>query len=133
MLVHRRVPLFLVGDPGAENGPAAWWQRREMVVALIHAACATCEQLRRRLASRDPALRARDAGQVALELHGSGSPGLAQRVLDSLGLEPGVAFAVVADRYGEAFAAVPVHGAEADAVLAEIEAWLDHIQQQRPE
>jgi hypothetical protein len=104
-----------------------------MVVALVHAACATCEQFRERLASRGPALRARDAGQVALEVHGSGSPALAQRVLDSLGLEPGVAFAVVADRYGEVFAAIPVHGADAGAVLGEVEAWLDHIQQQCPE
>jgi hypothetical protein len=58
---------------------------------------------------------------------------LAPRIAHALGLEPGVAFAVVADRYGEAFAAVPVHGAGTDAVLGEVEAWLDHVQQQCPE
>jgi hypothetical protein len=133
MMIHRRVTLFLEGDQGAENGPAAWWQRREMVVAMVHAACAPCDRLRERLASRDRDLRAREAGQVALELDGSGLPELAKRVAVSLDLEPGVAFAVVADRYGEAFAALPVHGADADGVLGEIEAWLDHLQQQCPE
>jgi hypothetical protein len=53
--------------------------------------------------------------------------------VDSLRVEPSVAVAVVADRYGEAFASVPVHGADADGGLREIEAWLDHIQQQCPE
>lgn len=133
MRVHTRVPLFLVRVQGAESGPAAWWQRREMVVALVHAACAACDRFRERLASRDPVLRARGAGQVALELDGAGFRELAQRVVDTLGLEPGVAFAVVADRYGEALVALPVHGADADGVLGEIEAWLDHIQQQCPE
>jgi hypothetical protein len=104
-----------------------------MVVALVHAACATCNRFRERLASRNPALLARETGQVALELDGAGFPELAQRVVDSLGLEPGVALAVLADRYGEAFAAVPIHGADADGVLGELEAWLDHIQQQCPE
>jgi hypothetical protein len=70
---------------------------------------------------------------VALELDGSRFPELARRVVHSLGLEPGVPVAIVADRYGEAFAAVPVHGADADGALGDIEAWLDHIQQQCPE
>jgi hypothetical protein len=131
MLPSRKVPLFLAPDE-AGDGPAAWWQRREMVVALVHAACATCERFRERLASRDPDLRARQAAQVALEVDGS-APDLALRVAGALGLEAGAAFAVVGDRYGEAFAALPIHGQEADGVLGEIESWLDHIQQQCPE
>jgi hypothetical protein len=133
MSAHRRVPLFVVSDQGEESGPEAWWQRREMVVALVHAACAICDRFREQLASRSRALRAREAGQVALQLDGSIRRDLAPRVADALGLEPGVAFAVVADRYGEAFAAVPVHGGDTGAVLEDIEAWLDHIQQQCPE
>lgn len=133
MLSQRRVPLFLVHDHGIEDGPAAWWQRREMVVALVHRACPTCLRFRERLASRRATLRAREAGQVELLLDGSAHPELAERVVSSLGLEPGAAFAVVADRYGEVFAAVPVHGTDAAGVVGEIEAWLDHIQQQCPE
>jgi hypothetical protein len=133
MLAHSKVPLFVVSGHRTESGPAAWWQRREMVVALVHAACPTCERFRNLLASRDSALGERDAGQVALEMGGSASPELPQRVVDALGLEPGVAFAIVADRYGETFAALPVHDGDAGAVFGEIEAWLDHIQQQCPE
>jgi hypothetical protein len=137
MLTQRRVPLFLVRDDGAESGPAVWWQRREMVVALLHAACATCDRFRERLDSRAAALRARAADQVQLLLDGparrASHADLAEDVTGSLGLEPGVALAVVADRYGEAFAAVPVHGDDAERVLDEIEAWLDHVQQQCPE
>jgi hypothetical protein len=133
MLDRRRIPPFVVSDQGEEIGPGAWWQRREMVVALLHATCVICDRLRERLASHSGALREREAEQVTLSMDGSIGRDLAPRVAHALGLEQGVAFAVVADRYGEAFAAVPVHGADTDAVLSEIDAWLDHIQQQCPE
>lgn len=128
MLAQRRLPLFTYDG---EIGPAAWWQRREMVVALLDADCPACARLRHRLAARSADLRSREAGEVALELDGRGA-GLAAEAARSLGLEP-AASVIVADRYGEVFAVVPVHGAEPDAVIDEVESWIDHIQQQCPE
>jgi hypothetical protein len=131
MLTRRRVPLF-VSQRNGEAGPGAWWQRREMVVALIHADCPPCAGLRARLAARTDSLAARGTGGIALEVDGRDAE-LARDVVRSLELDPRAACAVVADRYGEAFAAVPVHGASADEVLDEVEAWVEHIQQQCPE
>jgi hypothetical protein len=105
-----------------------------MVVALLHAACAVCAELRAHLGTRSATLRAREAAEVALDMDGPGEgPMLAREVARALGLDPGLAVVIVADRFGEAFAALSVHGVNADALLDEAEAWIEHIQQQCPE
>lgn len=128
------MPLFQVGSQGGADGPAVWWQRREMLVALLHTGCGPCTLLRSGLAARGADLRARDAAELALEVDGAGPEReRSGAVARSLGLDPGAAVLIVADRYGEAFASLPIHGADAGAVLDEAESWLDHIQQQCPE
>jgi hypothetical protein len=138
MLARSRLPPFRLETERDETeraeAAAAWWQRREIIVALVHARCSECTLLRSRLASRGPLLRARGAAHAVLEMDGPGvGPELASQVARSLDVRQGVALVVVADRYGEPFAALPVHGSQADVVLDEAEAWIDHIQQQCPE
>jgi hypothetical protein len=138
MPLRRDIPLFqLEAEDGHRRGTRDAWQRREMLVALLHANCEACQRLHRELlAHRDEVevftvMIPGRAGEPVLPGALRDSEGTVTRKLaETLGSVPGTATLVVANRFGELYGHVAVHGRPTSEVLAEALEWLDLAQRQ---
>lgn len=136
METHSKVPLFqLEGADGRRYGTEDLWQRKEMLVALLHGeACARCRELRGLLAAREDEWRSQGLGLVLVELAPEGEEdSVSGRLARAFGVRPGEASLGVVDRFGEVYASLEAHARPAHEVLAEALEWVDFIQRQCPE
>lgn len=134
------VPLFeLTAEDGRPRGTLGAWQRRDMLVALLHPGCDVCQALHRALQERAPDLRTQEAEVISVVPQGrAGGPvppgalvdaeGRAARALaDVLGGEGRLG---VASRFGGLYASVDLHSGAPQRVLDEALEWLDLAQRQ---
>jgi hypothetical protein len=137
------VPLFQLPVPGGSpRGTLDAWQRRDMLVALLHPGCDICHALHRSLLARAPQLRQEEI--ELLSVVPSGQPGeplppgtledaegrVSRELAQALGASPGSARLGVANRFGKLYAALDIHGGATDAVLREALEWMDLAQRQ---
>lgn len=128
LLERREVPLFALADAtGRVDGTQRAWQRREVLLALLHGPdCVTCEHLLEHLQARSRALEEQDVHVVALEpiaregVLGDTCGRVAARVAEVLGEPPGPARLVVATRYLRIAAVFDVHAGPPEALLTEV-------------
>ncbi|HLL03303.1 MAG TPA: hypothetical protein VK539_22160 [Myxococcaceae bacterium] len=143
MADRREVPLFQLPVPeGPPRGTRDAWQRRDMLVALLHPGCDICHALHRQLMARAPGWR-----QEELEVFcvvPPGRPGeplppgalqdsegrVSRELAHALGASPGAAVLAVANRFGLLYAALDIHGGPTEAVLHEALEWVDLAQRQ---
>ncbi|MCP3142622.1 thioredoxin domain-containing protein [Pyxidicoccus xibeiensis] len=140
--MHERgeVPLFrLEAASGPPRGTLDAWQRRDMLVALLHPGCDVCQALHRALQERAPGLRKEEAEVMTVVPPGrEGVPVPPGALVD---VEGRVSYALaevfggqgrlgVASRFGGLYAAVDLHSGTPQRVLDEALAWLDLAQRQ---
>jgi hypothetical protein len=143
MPLRRDIPLFLLeAEDGTRHGTREAWQRREMLVALLHANCDGCQALHRELQARAPGWHREEVALIAVMMPGRpGEPLLpgalkdpegtvAWKLAETFGRVPGAATLAVANRFGELYGVVDVHGRPTEEVLAEALEWLDLAQRQ---
>ncbi|MBI4512259.1 MAG: hypothetical protein HY698_21680 [Deltaproteobacteria bacterium] len=141
------LPAFRLPDAqGKLTGTEDYFQRREMVMAILHEACGECAALEGALAQR---LRDLWGLGAALLVIVPGAPAHLEpqspipRVHDETGnvialleqrlaLIPGEARLIVADRFGQVHASLPAHG-DPHGTVQEILRWVDFIEMQCPE
>ncbi len=140
--MHERgeVPLFeLKMEDGRPRGTLAAWQRRDMLVALLHPGCDACQALHRVLQERAPALRTQEAEVMTVMPQGRAGepvpPGalvdvegrVARALADVFGGEGRLG---VASRFGGLHAVLDIHSGSTQRVLDEALEWLDLAQRQ---
>jgi hypothetical protein len=143
MALRRHIPLFqLEAEDGHPHGTREAWQRRDMLVALLHANCDACQGLHRELRARAPAWRQEEVEAFTVMMPGqSGEPLLpgalkdpegtvTWKLAESFGRVPGTAVLAVASRFGELYRVLDVHGRPTAQVLGEALEWLDLAQRQ---
>jgi hypothetical protein len=143
MPLRRHIPLFqLEAEDGPPRGTRDAWQRREMVVALLHANCDACQRLHRELRARAPEWHRDEVELFTVMMPGRpGEPLLpgalrdpegtvTWRLAETFGCVPGTAMLAVASRFGELYGRVAVHGQPPSEVLAEALEGLDLAQRQ---
>jgi hypothetical protein len=143
MPLRRDIPLFLLeAEDGTAHGTREAWQRREMLVALLHANCDGCQALHRELQARVPGWHREEVALFTVMMPGrSGEPLLpgaledtegtvAWKLAEAYGRVPGTATLAVANRFGELYGVVDVHGRPTAEVLTEALEWLDLAQRQ---
>jgi hypothetical protein len=137
------VPLFQLPVPdGPPRGTLDAWQRRDMLVALLHPGCDICHALHRVLMARAKAWRSEEIDVFSVvppgrpgeplppgALHDSEGR-VSQELAKELGASPGSAVLAVANRFGLLYAALDIHGGPTEAVLKEALEWLDLAQRQ---
>jgi hypothetical protein len=134
------VPLFeLAAENGRPRGTLAAWQRRDMLVALLHPGCDVCQALHRALQERAPGLRTQEAEVMTVVPQGRAgeqvppgalvdAEGRASRALsDVFGGEGRLG---VANRFGRLYTVVDIHAGATQRVLDEALEWLDLAQRQ---
>ena len=137
------VPLFQLPVPGGPpRGTLDSWQRRDMLVALLHPGCDICQALHRVLMARAPQWRQEEID--VLSVVPSGRPGeplppgaledsegrVSGELAQALGASPGSARLAVANRFAKLYAVLDIHGGPTEAVLREALEWLDLAQRQ---
>ncbi len=143
MPLRRDIPLFLLeAEDGTAHGTREAWQRREMLVALLHANCEGCQALHRELQARVPGWHREEVALFTVMMPGRpGEPLLpgalkdtegtvAWKLAEAYGRVPGTATLAVANRFGELYGVVDVHGRPTAEVLTEALEWLDLAQRQ---
>jgi hypothetical protein len=143
MPLRRDIPLFLLeAEDGTAHGTREAWQRREMLVALLHANCEGCQALHRELQARGPGWHREEVALFTVMMPGRpGEPLLpgalkdtegtvAWKLAEAYGRVPGTATLAVANRFGELYGVVDVHGRPTAEVLTEALEWLDLAQRQ---
>ncbi|HEX8439978.1 hypothetical protein [Archangium sp.] len=143
MPLRRDIPLFqLEAEEGPRRGTRDAWQRREMLVALLHANCDACQGLHRELLAHVPAWHRDEVALFTVMMPGRGGepplPGALRdpegavtwRLAEAFGCVPGTAMLAVASRFGELYGRVAVHGRRPCEVLAEALEGLDLAQRQ---
>ncbi len=143
MPLRRDIPLFqLEAEEGHRRGTRDAWQRREMLVALLHANCDACQGLQRELLARAPGWHRDEVEVFTVMMPGRpGEPPLpgglkdpegtvTWKLSEAFGCVPGTATLAVANRFGELYGRVAVHGRPTSEVLAEALEWLDLAQRQ---
>jgi hypothetical protein len=139
---QREVPLFTLADAaGREGGTQKHWQRKDMLLALLHpGGCPQCHRLLALLQERRGELEEQDIALVALApgrmddvregvLLDTGAT-VASAVARVLGEDADTARLVVATRYLRLTAAFDVHSMDPESLLSEVlEAmWLAQVQ-----
>ncbi len=139
--VHREVPLFALEDGhGGRVGTQSAWQRADLMWATLHPpGCERCDALEARLMDAQASMAAPDV----LFLRTRDAPGgpagslfdpegrQARRLTQALGEVREVPRLVVASRFLELYAALPVHGSESVAsLMSQALSWLDLVQRQ---
>ncbi|NMO22129.1 hypothetical protein HPC49_36155 [Pyxidicoccus fallax] len=140
--MHERgeVPLFrLEAEGGGPRGTLDAWQRRDMLVALLHPGCDVCQALHRILQERAPGLRTGEAEVMAVVPQGAAGvqvpPGALVDVEGRVSRSLAEAFGGegrlgIASRFGGLYAAVDIHSGPTQRVLDEALEWLDLAQRQ---
>lgn len=139
----KRIPLMPLEGVG---GPGAWWQRKEMLIALLHRGCDPCRRFEGALTEAVAEDPNRELGVALLpigECQPDGTPGrqlevardavaLTRALQSALGLEPGSAYVVVADRFADVARVRPVHDAPERVAREALDA-VDAVELQCPE
>ncbi|MFP2925960.1 hypothetical protein ACLESO_12225 [Pyxidicoccus sp. 3LG] len=140
--MHERgeVPLFrLETADGHSRGTLDAWQRRDMLVALLHSGCDVCQEVHRALQERAPGLRTEEAEVLTVVPRGHDAvpapPGalvdvegrVSRALAEVFGGEGRLG---VASRFGGLYAAVDIHSSTPERVLEEALEWLDLVQRQ---
>ncbi|HLM46727.1 MAG TPA: hypothetical protein VK458_22845, partial [Myxococcaceae bacterium] len=101
MPLRRDIPLFLLeAEDGTAHGTREAWQRREMLVALLHANCEGCQALHRELQARVPGWHREEVALFTVMMPGRpGEPLLPGALKDTEG--------TVAWKLAEAYGRVP--------------------------
>lgn len=143
--MHERgeIPLFQLDAPdGRRRGTLDAWQRREMLVALLHPGCDVCQALHRSLVDRTPELHRDEVDVFAVVRPGApeapvppgalvDAEGRVTRTLsEALHLAPDAAVLAVANRFSKLYAVVDLHSGPTAAVLKEAMEWLQLAQLQ---
>ena len=140
--MHERgeIPLFrLEAAEGSPRGTLDAWQRRDMLVALLHPGCDVCQALHRVLQERAPRLRTEEAEvMVVVPQRGAGVPVPPDALVDVEGrvsrslaeVFGGEGRLGIASRFGGLYAAVDIHSGSTQRVLDEALEWLDLVQRQ---
>ncbi|WP_044192679.1 hypothetical protein [Hyalangium minutum] len=137
------VPLFQLPVPGGPpRGTLDAWQRRDMLVAVLHPGCDICHALHRMLMARAPGWRSEEIEVFSVVPPGRlGEPlppgalqdsegRVSQELMKELGASPGGAVLAVANRFGTLYAVLDIHSGPTEAVLKEALEWLDLAQRQ---
>ncbi|MBN1208392.1 MAG: hypothetical protein JXB05_26260 [Myxococcaceae bacterium] len=137
------VPLFQLPVPGEHpRGTLDAWQRRDMLVALMHPGCDICQALHRALMARAPRWRSEEIEVFSVVPPGQpeeplplgalqDSEGRISRELaQALGASPEAALLAVANRFGKLYAVLNIHGGPTEEVLREALEWMDLAQRQ---
>ena len=111
------LPLFTESGEGTEP----LWQRKDMLVGLLHPGCPTCEAIASELRARRPKLWLQEVGTVVAPW-GSAAGG---KLSSALGIAPGEARLIVADRFLKPWRLIDAHREDA---LDESLAWMDYAQ-----
>jgi hypothetical protein len=140
---RREVPLFqLPVAGGPPRGTLDAWQRRDMLVALLHPGCDICQALQRTLMDRAPRWRQEEIEVISVVPPGRpgelAPPGaledsegrISRELAQELGASPGAARLAVANRFGTLYAVLDIHSGPTEAVLREALEWLDLAQRQ---
>src|SRR4051812_28682569 len=91
------------------------WQRREMVVSLLHADCERCAQVRERLEKREGIL---GDPEVFVLLLDATAPGDDQRRLrEAAGVDEDQALIVLGNRFLELYKVLDAHSESVDGLL----------------
>ncbi|WP_224244956.1 thioredoxin domain-containing protein [Hyalangium gracile] len=143
MAERAEVPLFQLPVPGGQpRGTLDAWQRREMLVALLHPGCDICQALHRSLMERAPRLRQEEVDVFSIVPSGQQGeplpPGalgdaegrISRELAQAIGAAPGEARLAVANRFGMLYATVNIHSGPTKAVLQDALEWLDLAQRQ---
>jgi hypothetical protein len=144
MALRRHIPLFeLEAEDGQTHGTREAWQRRDMLLAVLHANCDTCQGLHRELRARAPAWHQEEVEALTVMMPGApGAPLLPGALRDDeagtvtwklaecFERVPGTAVLAVANRFGELYRVLDVHGRPTAQVLGEALEWLDLAQRQ---
>ncbi len=108
------------------------WQRRDLVLALLHeeGACARCDEVAQALApQRLPKGPLTDHELAVRVVRGPSGMGLR----DAVGAKAEAAVAIVSDRFLELFAVLDAHGQKGAPVsdfVGELEGWADAVARQ---
>jgi len=143
MTFQGEMPLFrLRSGDGQDRGTLDAWQRRDMVIALLHGSdCQRCREFLAGAAARAGAWWSEEIAFFAVQRAPS-HPSVARYVLLDpdgarwaqvsrvAGVGGNRAAVVIANRFGELCAALDPHSADAGEMLAEVESWLDLAQRQ---
>jgi hypothetical protein len=102
-MAANEIPLFEA--EGASTARA--WQRREMLVALLHGnACSDCDRLGAQLRSLQPGLARDEVELIFVKTEGDAN---GVRLARSLGLPLGSARLIVANRFAKLYAHLDAH------------------------
>lgn len=130
-------PFRLRDQRGRPLGAADLWQRREMVLALLHPpGCAPCDALERELDARADRLSSEIAGALVVRPGNGPLPRLVDEehaVWRELGLPPDAAALVTADRYGRVLGARDPHLGDPAGLADEALSLVEYAQMQCPE
>lgn len=135
------IPLFQLEAPdGRKRGTLDAWQRRDMLVALLHPGCDVCQALHRVLDSMAPGWRKEEVELFSIVRPGSAPvpPGaladadghVTQVLSEALELKPDAAVLAVANRFSKLYAVLDIHSGSTAAVLKEALEWLQLAQLQ---
>lgn len=129
-MARLEIPLFVTNTAaGRPVGSQLAWQRKDMVIFLLHGDCPGCAQVAARLRSPPPELRDPELAVMTL-LDSEQDAALMTRLRQVAGASGDRALVLIADRFLELFAALEVHGPSADQLLEDAAAWADAVQRQ---
>jgi hypothetical protein len=137
------LPLFRLYDPrGQFRGSLDCWQRRDMVIALLHSVrCDRCREVQSLFLANEERWRAEEAAVLTVALTEAPAEALwATALVDPAGevvrnlpsspLKADQARVLVVNRFAEVYACLDAHGSSAAAVLEEVKEWMDFVQRQ---
>ncbi len=102
------------------------WQRKEMVIALLHSRCVHCEAVRSHLIRREGLLG--DPEVLVLALDDSAPDSVQTPLRRAAGLPKGDAFLLFGNRFLELYAVLDAHSMPVPELLQETLSWLDLMQ-----
>jgi hypothetical protein len=103
------------------------WQRKEMVIALLHARCEHCDAVRAHLARREGLLG--DPEVLVLALDDTAPQAVQAPLRRAAGLPDGCAFVVLGNRFLELYAVIEAHSMPVADLMSETLSWVDVMQQ----
>lgn len=142
MFPAAEVPLFELEDArGERHGTSEFWQRREMLIALVHpAGCTACEALLEHLATRRAELHADEIEAVVVSMKGTrpdapelhvladSEGGVAPRLASHGEFAEGEARLLAADRFGRLYGTEDIHSGDPESVLIAALGWIEFAQ-----
>lgn len=131
MVLRGEMPLFQRRD--GSGGTMAAWQRKEMLVALLHPGCERCAMMRAELEDLSSAVSGEELEVVLVTI---GDPledpegSVSSQLSNAACSLPQEARLILADRFARLYASVEVHGPRLAQALAEALGWIQFIQSQ---